>query len=322
MVSNVKNKTILITGGAGAIGCHIVRRLALDNNVIVLDNLSSGHLEFLHQPDIECVIADIRDIDKLDGVFESHQIDVVIHLAAHFANQNSVEFPLTDANVNIVGTLNLLQRCQKHGTAFVYASSSCVYGQKTGALSEDMVVDDLHTPYALSKYGGELYTKLYAEHFGVRAISLRFFNSFGPYEMPGRYRNVIPNFVSRALKGEPLVITGTGAETRDFNYVENTASAIHAATLGVLSDRKTYAVYNVGTGIETTVLEMAQKVIALCGDRSKLEILGARRDWDQTTSRCANIQAIQKDLQYSPQIDFDMGLEKTVDWLSKQELNE
>lgn len=307
-------KNIIVTGGAGAIGCHVVRQLSLAHKVTIIDNLSSGSLGHLPRGDIRTLVFDIRDTEKLDTIFQNDNIDVVIHLAAHFANQSSVEFPITDMNVNINGTVELLKRCHAHQANFIYASSSCVYGQKVGALHEKLPIDDLHTPYAISKYGGELYTKFYAKHFGVPSIVLRFFNNFGPYEGPGKYRNVIPNFISSALQGKPLVITGTGQETRDFNYVENTAHAVSLATESCVHDDQAYDVYNVGTGQETTILEIAEKIIALTKSASDIVFDGKRRSWDQTTSRCADISAISNRLGYKVRVDVDEGLQRTVKW--------
>lgn len=308
------SKRILVTGGAGAIGCHVVRQLESAQEIVVVDNLSSGILTSLPGGNVSSHVFDIRDTDKLDSIFQDGQIDVVVHLAAHFANQNSVEFPITDLDVNVKGTLEILKQCRAHGSVFIYASSSCVYGQKPGKLSEDLPIDDLHTPYAISKYGGELYTKFYATHFGVPSLSLRFFNNFGPNEGPGQYRNVIPNFIARALRGEPLVITGSGEETRDFNYVENTARAVSLATQDRLSGNNDYNVFNVGTGKTTTILALAEKIKSLTNSASEVQILGERRSWDHAISRCANIDAISNSLGYEVRIGLDEGLSQTVSW--------
>lgn len=315
--SSSTSKHIVVTGGAGAIGCHVVRQLAVNYKVTVVDNLSSGSLAYLPEENVTPLVFDIRDNDKLEALFRDTKVHAVVHLAAHFANQNSVDFPITDLDVNISGTLALLKLCHAHETKFIYASSSCVYGQKLGQLSENLPIDDLHTPYAISKYGGELYTKFYAEHFGMSSLVLRFFNNFGPYENPGRYRNVIPNFIARALQGEPLMITGTGEETRDFNYVENTAHAVELALEECLQKNISFDVFNVGTGQETTILEIAEKVKALTGSISEIQIAGQRRSWDHTVSRCADISAISSRLGYQPRIGLNDGLSNTVTWFEK-----
>ncbi len=310
----LKSKRILVTGGAGAIGSHVIAQLEAAQEIVVVDNLSSGNLANIQANNVSFHVFDIRDTDKLDAVFRNGQIDAVVHLAAHFANQNSVDFPFTDLDVNVRGTLELLKRCQEHDSVFVYASSSCVYGQKPGKLSESLPIDDLHTPYAISKYSGELYTKFYATHFGVPSIALRFFNNFGPNEGPGQYRNVIPNFIAHALRGEPLVITGTGEETRDFNYAANTARAVSLAVENRLGGNKEYKIFNVGTGKTTTILSLAEKIKSLSQSQSEIKVLGERRSWDHATARCADIDAISDDLGYNVQIDLDEGLSHTVNW--------
>lgn len=312
--NHLSSATILVTGGAGAIGSHVVHKLSSSNEVIVIDNMSSGSSSFLPKRNVQLHIFDIRDTEKLNALFKSTKIDLVIHLAAHFANQNSVDFPSTDLNVNILGTLALLELCRDYGCKFVYASSSCVYGQKTGQLSESALVDDLHTPYAISKYSAELYTKFYSDHYSVPCISLRFFNSFGPYEKPGPYRNVIPNFIAKALRGEKLVITGTGNETRDFTYVENTVNAILLAADTCLRKYTNYNVFNVGTGQYTKILDLAEKIKGLTDSNSEIEITGQRRNWDHTKSRCANIDAVSQSLGYKVNVSIDEGLSRTVSW--------
>lgn len=317
-VSSFASKRILVTGGAGAIGSHVTRQLSLvAKEILVVDNLSSGSLDCVPKGNVETMVLDIRDADKLDAIFQNSKIDVVVHLAAHFANQNSIEFPITDANVNINGTLALLQRCQTHGAAFVYASSSCVYGQKDGKLSEHLAIDDLHTPYAISKYGGELYTKFFAEHLGLPSIALRFFNNFGPFERPGRYRNVIPNFISCALQGQPIVITGSGDETRDFNYVANSAYAVELAAKACIEENQRFDVFNVGTGKETSILELAEEIRTLTNSTSEIKILGHRRSWDHTISRCADVTAISDRLGYKVSVGLKKGLSRTVEWFDK-----
>lgn len=168
-----------MTGGAGAIGSVLVRKLVAENEVTILDNLSSGRRSNVEGLPVHLIVADIRDIDKLAAVFEETPFDIVFHLAAHFANQNSVDFPTSDLSVNGMGMLNLLEMCRKKRPRFVYASSSCVYGDKSGPLHENLQIDDLHTPYAISKYSGELYCRFYATHYKIETVVLRFFNNYG-----------------------------------------------------------------------------------------------------------------------------------------------
>jgi len=313
----MKNKKVLVTGGTGAIGTVLVRKIAHDNDVTVVDNLSSSSISNLDGVDCRIIVADIRDGDKMDAVFE-RDYDVVVHLAAHFANQNSIDYPLSDESVNIAGTVELLQRCRKCMPRFVYASSSCLYGGGEPPFTEDRKIDDLHTPYAISKYGGELYSKFYARHYGLETVSLRFFNSFGPYDLPGAYRNVLPNFLLRAMRGQELTITGDGNETRDFNFSDNTVGAIIRAATTPYEQMPQDPVFNVGTGRETRILYLAEQIKELPNSQSEIIIKG-RRKWDHTSRRAADIGKISEYLGYRPEVGFDEGLKRTVEWFVAQD---
>lgn len=312
----MKDKKILITGGAGAIGTILIKELIKDNEIYVIDNFSSGVIENLDGINCHLTNADIRDNDKLSALFKN-KFDVVIHLAAHFANQNSVDFPISDQMVNTNGTLNILNQCLKNMPRFIYASSSCIYGGYSPPFSEDMKIDDLHTPYAISKYAGELYTRFYAKQYELETISLRFFNNFGPYDLPGNYRNVLPNFLLKAIRNEDLTITGSGEETRAFNYCTNTVSAIIKAANVSYDKVPELPVFNVGTTEETKILYLAKKIIELTSSKSQI-IMKGRRKWDHTSRRSADLTKITKHLGYEPAVSFDDGLEKTVEWFLNQ----
>src|SRR3990170_3102888 len=219
-----KDKVILVTGGAGAIGSNLTRTIAGlgAKIVIVLDNLSSA--ERWNIPSLSNVMfveGDIRDEVKLKRVF-FEKPEYVFHLAAFFANQNSVNYPEIDLDVNGMGTLRLLEYSLFTGVKrLIYASSGCsIYGSSTPLpLREEFMSMNLSSPYQITKMLGELYCNFFKNHHGLKVVKARFFNSYGPGEVPGQYRNVIPNFIYWAVKGEALPITGTGEETRDFTYV-------------------------------------------------------------------------------------------------------
>lgn len=313
----LKNKKVLITGGAGAIGTILTKELEKENMVYIVDNLSSGQWENLN--DIRCTFinADIRDNDKLKKIF-CKKYDIVIHLAAHFANQNSVDFPFSDMGVNISGTLNILEMCRKQKSRFIFASSSCVYGDREEVLNERMAIKDLHTPYAISKFSGELYTKFYIKHYGVEGVILRFFNNYGPYDLPGEYRNVIPNFILKAIRNEELIITGSGNETRDFNYCSNTVSGIINSACIDYKDIYENPIFNIGSGVETKISEIANLIKSLTNSKSEI-IIKERRKWDQTTKRCADIEKAKKYLKYEPKVELKDGLKRTLDWFILQD---
>ena len=204
-----QGKTVLVTGGAGAIGTNLIEALEElgVKRTIILDNLSSAYAWNIPKgPRIRFLRGDILDDEKLKTVFREEP-EIVYHLAAHFANQNSVDHPELDLMVNGMGLLRVLERAFKARVErFIYASSGCgIYGSDTPMpFTEDFVSMDLHTPYQVTKMLGELYTNMYHNLYGLPIVNARFFNSFGPGEVPGRYRNVIPNFFYWAMKRQPL----------------------------------------------------------------------------------------------------------------------
>lgn len=302
---------ILVTGGAGAIGSHLVRRLCQDNQVLVLDDFSSGFIENIRGLPIKFYQGSIVDDEFIKGVF-AERPNIVIHLAANFANQKSVDYPQKDLLVNGLGTLKILQSSLEVDVErFIYASSSCVYGNISGRLSEDTLNKELDTPYALTKMLGEQYVNFYHRQYKMPTVILRLFNSYGPGEYPGKYRNVIPNFISSALCGQPIIITGSGNETRDFTYVGDTVQAL---CLAMSHPKAVGQTFNVGTGKEISINELAKEIIALCNARSPIEYQ-PRRNWDSVSRRCSDISKIQQVMGYSPTTDIATGLRQTHRWL-------
>ncbi len=308
-------KNILLTGGAGMIGSNLSKSL-LDQgyNVVVLDDFSSG-IEINIDPRAIVLKGSVDDITLLNKTFSEYSFEYVFHLAALFANQNSVDHPEKDLQINGMGTLRILQKTLESYQAgktkrFFYASSSCVYGMQTGSISETNS-KHLETPYAITKLLGEQYTNFFFDLYKLPFTTFRFFNSYGPGELPGLYRNVIPNFIHKAIKNEPITITGTGEETRDFTYIEDTISAILSTIDKDICIGKTY---NISTGKETTILELSQKIIELTGSKSEI-IFKERRNWDHTSRRCGNIDLINKDTGFFSRYTIDDGLTKTIEWL-------
>ena len=310
-----RGEIVLVTGGAGAIGSRVVRALS-GHDVIVLDDLSSGSRDNLAQIGADLVFGSVTDDAALEQVF-ARRPTVVVHLAAFFANQNSVEHPERDLSVNGLGTLKVLERSRAAGIRrFVYASSSSIYADASGALREDSPHESFSTPYAVSKRLGEQYTNFFHAHHGLPTVVLRLFNSYGPGEVPGRYRNVIPNFLFRALTRKPLVITGTGEETRDFTYVDDVARAFLAA---IERDEAVGRTLNVGAGRETSIRDLVEKIRALVG---KVVVdYAPRRSWDRVSRRVADISAARQILGFEPRIGLDDGLTKTLAWLRELDLS-
>lgn len=311
----MRNKSILITGGLGAIGSNLSRELCRNNDVVIVDDMSEGHLESIYdiREDVTFIKGDIRDDRLLKKVF-SKDFDVIFHLAASFANEKSVRNPLHDADVNIMGTLKLLEWARKkEPERFLYASSSSSYGPYKMPVREDMQPHP-STPYALSKLVGEHYSMLYHNVYGVRTCAIRYFNSYGPGEYPGEYRNVIPNFFHAAMNGKPLKITGTGNETRDFTYIFD---VIKGTVLMAIKEKAIGEVVNIGSGKETKIQKLAEKINAITGNK-RIERV-KRRSWDKVTRRVADIGKARRLLGYSPSVKLDGGLRKTYEWFKKIE---
>ena len=310
------NETILVTGGAGAIGSNLSRKLAESGaaKVIILDDLSASYKwNIPNLPNILFVKGSItKDID-LKRVFHEKPT-YIFHLAAFFANQNSVDYPEKDLMVSQLGTIKILEHAVLMGGVkrFVYAGSGCaIYGaQAPLPLKEDFVSLHLSTPYQISKMGGELYCNFYWHHYGLPIVKTRFFNSYGPGEVPGQYRNVIPNFIFWAMKGQPLPITGEGKMTRDFTYVMDIVDALIKAGK---SEKAIGEEMNIASACEIEIVELAKKINQFTGNKAGL-IFTDRRKWDTKTRLLASIDKAKALLGYDPKTTFEEGLAKTIQW--------
>jgi UDP-glucose 4-epimerase len=315
-MSEYKGKNILITGGAGCIGSNLTKALINSeaNKIIVLDDLSAAEKwNIPADPSIVFIEGSILDEEVLKRAF-SVKPDFVFHLAAHFANQNSVDNPETDLEVNGLGTLKLLQ--YSHLTKvnrFVFASSGCsVYGSQAPLpLKEDYVSLHLDTPYQITKLLGELYCNFFHNYYGLPVAIARYFNVYGPGEIPGAYRNVIPNFIYWALHKMPLPITGTGEETRDFTYVDDIVDG--TLRIGVVPEAVGGA-FNLASETETKIMDIANMINELAGNPSGIKFT-QRRDWDQITRRRASIEKARKILGYAPKVKIKDGIKKVYDWI-------
>ncbi len=310
-----KGKRILVTGGSGAIGSRLVRRLcSLDTAlVMVLDDLSSGYRWNLPSAsNLLFVEGDINNEIKLKRVFVEKPT-IVFHLAAFFANQNSIDHPESDLMTNGMGSLRLLEYSSMTGVQrFVFASSGCsIYGSSSPLpLREEFMSMNLSSPYQITKMLGELYCNFYFNQHGLPVVKTRFFNSYGPGEVPGQYRNVIPNFIYWALQGKPLPITGTGEETRDFTYVEDIVDGlVRAGSLEQAIGQE----LNLASGVETRIIDLASMVNALTGNKAGL-VFSKRRKWDTKSRILASIDRARNVLSYEPKTSFDEGIRNTVAW--------
>lgn len=315
-LSEYRDKTVLITGGAGCIGSSLTKALvkAEAAKIIVIDDLSAAEKWNIPiAPNVVFIQGSVLDEEALKRAF-SESLDFVFHLAAHFANQNSVDNPETDLMVNGLGTLKALQYSYltKVGK-FVFASSGCsVYGSQAPLpLKEDFVSLHLDTPYQITKLLGELYCNFFYNYYGLPVAIARYFNVYGPGEIPGAYRNVIPNFIYWALHRKPLPITGTGEETRDFTFVDDIVDG--TLRLGVVPQAVGDA-FNLASETETKVIDIANVVNKITGNDTGVEFV-ARRDWDKITRRRASIEKARKVLGYEPRTKMKDGIKRTYDWI-------
>ncbi|KAF0135177.1 MAG: dTDP-glucose 4 6-dehydratase [Candidatus Saganbacteria bacterium] len=316
--SEYKGKKILVTGGAGAIGSNLVRALseAGAEKIIILDDFSSA--EKWNIPSLPNVLVsegDILDEIKLKRVF-FEKPDYVFHLAAFFANQNSIDHPERDLQVNGMGILKLLEySALTKVKRFVYASSGCsIYGSHAPMpLKEDFMSMHLSTPYQITKMLGELYCNFFQHQYEVPVVKTRFFNSYGPGEIPGQYRNVIPNFIYWAMSGKPLPITGTGEETRDFTFVGDIVDGLMRS--GVMKEAIGEE-FNLASGREIQIKQLAEMINKMVGNNAGISF-APKRKWDTKSRILASVEKANKLIGYKPNTTFEQGLPKAIEWFKQ-----
>ena len=318
VLAHYTNKRILITGGAGCIGTNLTSTLlkAEPEKIIIIDDFSAS-CEWNIPKDSRVVLirGSILDEEKMKRAF-SYKPHYVFHLAAHFANQNSVDHPETDLLVNALGTLKTLEYANLVGVEkFVFASSGCsVYGSQAPLpLKEDFVSLHLDTPYQINKLVGELYCNYFYDYYKLPVVIARYFNVYGPGEVPGKYRNVIPNFMWWAMHEQPLPITGTGEETRDFTFVEDIVDG--TLRMGVVKEAVGEAI-NLASGTETRIIDLANWINEITGNKAGI-VYKERRDWDKAIRRRASIEKAKKILGYEPKTDMKTGLRKVHEWFKE-----
>jgi len=320
LLNYYKGKKILVTGGAGAIGSNLIIALSQlvgdSGRIVVLDNLSSIKVpdpwNVTPLPNIMFVKGDVRSDIDLKRVFKEDP-EIVFHLAAFFANQNSVDYPEISAEVDIIGQIKLLEYSRLAKLQrFVYASSGCaIYGSYPQLpLKEDFISMHLTTPYQINKMTGEMYCNFYHHHYELPIVNCRFFNSYGPGEVPGQYRNVIPNFIYWAMKGIPLPITGTGEETRDFTYVLDLVQGLIKAGY---YEKAIGENFNLAAGREISIKDMANLVIEATGSKTGI-VFKQRRKWDTKPRLLASIDKAEKLIGYKPIVDFKEGFKDNIEW--------
>lgn len=314
---------VLVTGGAGFIGSNLTEELLkLGHKVCVLDNFSTGKRENIDQllsnfnknfidEHFKLVEGDIRDLELCKEVCA--RVNYVFHQAALGSVPRSIKYPLLYEDVNIKGTLNMLEAAKISGVKrFVYASSSSVYGDSTVLPKKEGEEGVPLSPYALTKKVNELYALNYYQIYGLETIGLRYFNVFGPRQDPfSQYAAVIPKFVSMLLKGESPTINGDGEFSRDFTYVENVVQANINAAFYAHEDACGKN-YNVACGKRTTLNQLYGEILK-CLKLDIKPIYGCERAGDVPHS-LADISMSKKYLNYRPEVSFEEGLEKAMHW--------
>jgi UDP-glucose 4-epimerase len=307
----------LVTGGAGFIGSHIAERLlSSGHEVVVLDNFFSGHRRNLDGLDVKLVEGDVRDEKMVTEL--ARGCEVIFHEAAIVSVPYSVEHPQESHDVNIQGTLNVLQAARAAGVSrVVFASSAAIYGEEPTLPKTEAMRPEPMSPYGVEKLTGEHYLATWSRLFGVETVALRYFNVFGPRQDPkSPYSGVISIFVDRILAGQPLTFFGDGSQTRDFVYVGNVVDAnLLAATTPGVSGR----MYNVGCGKSTSLLTLASLIERAAGKKVERRF-GTPRAGDIKDS-VAEIERARSELGYAPAVDVEEGLARLVAYVRDQRMN-
>jgi len=308
----LNGKKILVTGGAGFVGSHIVDRLSSQNDVIVLDNLFSGSPQNLAKSKdrIKFVKGDVLDKALLKDLVKD--VEYIFHLAAHVGNIRSIKDPYFDMEVNIKGTLNLLEACRdSHIKRLVYAGSAACYGE-----AKYLPIDEDHplypeSPYAVSKLAAEKYCFAYYKVHGIPIAVVRFFNIYGPRQDTSEYANAISIFLNKFKKGQPITIYGDGEQTRDFVFV---GDVVNGNLLAAVQPAAVGGAFNISTGKATSINQLVDAIRKVSGSQGNITYLPARAG--EIKHSRADIKKAKKVLGFQPQTSFKDGLSLTWKELS------
>jgi UDP-N-acetylglucosamine 4-epimerase len=316
-LSDLKNKSILITGGAGFIGSHLSEFFVKNGakRVVVLDDLSTGFKKniehFLAEPNFEFIEGSIVDLETC--LHACKDINVVLHHAALGSVPRSVENPMATNLVNVNGFVNMLYAAKECGVQkFIYASSSSVYGDDQTFPKIESKTGNLLSPYAVSKCTNEKYATVFSSLYGLKTIGFRYFNVFGERQNPiGAYAAVIPKFISALLKNEQATIYGTGNNTRDFTYVAN---VVNANVLAISKQEMTAnSVMNIACGGTISVNDIYKNISSLL-EKSDTDPIYVSERKGEIKDSFANIALAKETIGYEPIVDIHTGIKKTVSW--------
>lgn len=306
----------LVTGGAGFIGSNIVKKLLEDGHTVtVLDNLLSGFERNISGLDCTFIKGDITNSEDVERAFEGNKIDTVFHLAASVGNKRSIDFPISDSMINVIGTLNVLECARKNGVKKLVASSSAgIYGElKTLPIREDHPIEP-ESPYATSKLGMEKHCLAYGKLYDIEVVCLRYFNVYGPNQRFDAYGNVIPKFVFMLLDGDDINIYGDGNQTRDFINVKDVVQAnIKAATtLGATG------AYNCASGTQISINDLVTEIEKQGDLKGKVNLVGERAG--DVKDSLADISNAKVTFNFAPQVDLSSGLKEYIEWAKQEHL--
>jgi UDP-glucose 4-epimerase len=308
----------LVTGGAGFIGSHVADLyLASGYSVTIVDNLSSGNRDNV-PAGAEFREADIASPEAAALVREG-RFDVISHLAAQIDVRRSVTEPVFDATVNILGTINLIEAVRASGARprFIFSSTGgAIYGDFVTPPNEEPMPKDPESPYGVAKLSAEIYLAAYGRLYGIDTVALRYANVYGPRQDPHGEAGVVAIFCNRILDGRPLTVFGDGRQTRDYVFVKDVARANLAAAERDLPPRGQVdaRAFNVGTSVETSVLELAQALRGAAGSDAPIEHAPARAGELQRSA--VAIDKAQRALGWAPEVRLEDGLHETFEWFA------
>ena len=314
---------VLISGGAGFIGSHLSEKYTLEGHtVLCLDNFMNSDLGnirgLLNYRNFKLIKGDVKDIDLLEKIVRD--VDVVIHLAAQIHVDRSILEPKLTYDINIFGTLNILELARRYDISkVIHTSTSEVYGSAQYVpMDENHPLNAPH-PYGASKIAADRMCNAYIQTYGVNVCIMRPFNTFGPRQRDVGYGGVISIFVRRSLSGEPPIIYGDGMQTRDYTYVED---LVEAFDLVLKYDKPLKEPINFGSGKEIKIVDLASKIISLCGKRGKIKPVRVAPRPGEVKRLVADYSKAEKLLGWKPKYTMDGGLKKFIDWYKNYKFEE
>ena len=323
MAVNLEGARVLVIGGAGFIGSHVVKELLKEpvKEVIIYDNFTRGKMENIEESlkDKRCYIfpygGDIRDIDVLDKAMEG--IDYVFHLAAMWL-LHCKDFPRTAFEVNIYGTFNVLEACVRHRVKkLIYSSSASVYGDALEVpMTEEHPFNNRYF-YGATKIAGEAMCTAFNDRYGLSVIGLRYANVYGPHQdQRGVYTGVIPTILNRIDSGEPIVINGDGSQAYDFIYVEDVARA----NICALKSNVNFGFYNVGTGVQTSIKELVNLIMKLTGAKNRIIYKPYPPDDARqfVKNRVLSPEKAEREIGFKYKYSLEEGLKKLIEWRKRK----